>query len=44
MVQLAPSWSRYQAQPKQIYRELRERAANTSRLVTLAARLGVRIR
>jgi transcriptional regulator with XRE-family HTH domain len=44
MVGLAPSWSRFQAQPKQIYRELRERAANTPRLVTLAARLGVRIR
>jgi hypothetical protein len=44
MVHLAPSWSRFQAQPKQIHRELSERAANTPRPVTLAARLGVRIR
>jgi transcriptional regulator with XRE-family HTH domain len=44
MVRIAPSWARFQAQPKQIYRELRDRAANTERLVTLAARLGLRIR
>jgi transcriptional regulator with XRE-family HTH domain len=44
MVRVAPSWSRYQAQPKQIYRELRERAANTPRLVTLAEQLSVRLR
>jgi transcriptional regulator with XRE-family HTH domain len=44
MVRVAPSWARFQNQPKQIYRELRDRAANTPRLVTLAARLGLRIR
>jgi transcriptional regulator with XRE-family HTH domain len=44
MVRIAPSWARFQTQPKQIYRELRDRAANTERLVTLAARLGLRIR
>jgi hypothetical protein len=44
IVRVAPSWARYQTQPKQIYRELRDRAANTPRLVTLAARLGLRIR
>ncbi|MHA6629844.1 helix-turn-helix domain-containing protein [Pseudonocardia sichuanensis] len=44
MVRAAPSWARFQTQPQQIYRELRDRAANTDRLVTLAARLGLRIR
>lgn len=44
MVRLAPSWSRFQASPKQIYRELRERAANTPRLLALAGQLGVQLR
>jgi transcriptional regulator with XRE-family HTH domain len=38
---LAPEWMRYQAFPKAIVRELRERAVRTSAVHALAARLGV---
>lgn len=41
MERLAPDWTRYQAQPKQIVRELRQRAANPPRLTALAQRMGV---
>lgn len=44
MTRMAPSWSRYQTQPRQIYRELRERAANTPRLRALAEQLGIQLR
>lgn len=37
---MAPSWIRYQTQPKQIVRELRTRSANPT-LTDLARRLGV---
>lgn len=38
---LAPAWVRYQSQPRQIVRELRERAGNPPRLTALAQRMGV---
>lgn len=41
METLAPTWIRYQSQPKQIVRELRGRAANSPRLTELARRLGL---
>ena len=41
MEHLAPDWTRYQAQPRQIVRELRERAGNPPRLTALAQRMGV---
>ncbi len=41
MEQLAPAWTRYQAQPRQIVRELRKRAGNPPRLTALAQRMGV---
>ncbi len=41
MENLAPTWTRYQAQPRQIIRELREQSANLPRLTELARRLGV---
>jgi transcriptional regulator with XRE-family HTH domain len=41
MEQLAPSWTKYQTQPRQIVRELRERAGNPPRLTDLARRMGV---
>jgi transcriptional regulator with XRE-family HTH domain len=41
MESLAPSWMRFQAQPRQIVRELRERAASAPRLTDLAKRMGL---
>ncbi len=41
MEHLAPDWTRYQAQPRQIVRELRERAGNPPRSTALAQRMGV---
>ena len=41
MEHLAPAWMRYQTQPRQIVRELRERAANPARLTDLAQRMGL---
>lgn len=41
METLAPNWTAHQSQPRQIVRELRERAANPPRLTDLARRLGV---
>lgn len=41
MEQLAPAWMRYQTQPRQIVRELRERAAYPPRLTDLARRMGL---
>lgn len=41
MERLAPTWTRYQAQPRQIVRELRERASHPPRLTDLARRIGV---
>lgn len=41
MESLAPEWMRYQSEPRQIVRELRERAANPPRLTALATRIGV---
>jgi transcriptional regulator with XRE-family HTH domain len=38
---LAPDWVRYQTQPRQIVRELRERAGSPPRLTALAQRMGV---
>lgn len=41
MEALAPSWMRYQAQPRQIVLELRHRATNPPRLTDLAKRMGM---
>lgn len=41
MADMAPSWAAYQEQPRSIYRELRERAANPPRLVELGRKLRV---
>ena len=41
MEQIAPAWTRFQVQPREIVRELRERAAPPL-LAELAERLGVR--
>lgn len=41
MERLAPQWTRYQGQPKQIVRELRERAIRPPRLTELARRMGL---
>jgi len=41
MEQIAPAWTRFQGQPREIVRELRERAA-PSMLLELAARMGIR--
>lgn len=41
MEQLAPQWTRYQGQPKQIVRELRERASRPPKLTELAQRMGL---
>jgi transcriptional regulator with XRE-family HTH domain len=41
MEHLAPDWTGYQTQPRQIVRELRERAGNPPRLTALAQRMGV---
>lgn len=41
MEQLAPSWTRYQTQPRQIVQELRERAGTPPRLTDLVRRMGV---
>ena len=41
MEAFAPQWIQYQDQPKQIVRELRQRAANPRRLTALARRMGV---
>lgn len=41
MERLAPDWTRYQTQPRQVVRELHGRAGNPPRLTALAQRLGV---
>jgi transcriptional regulator with XRE-family HTH domain len=41
MERIAPTWTRYQTQPRQIVHELRERAANPRHLTNLAWRLGL---
>ena len=41
MESLAPDWTRFQTQPRQIVRELRDRAGHPPRLTDLAHRMGV---
>ena len=41
MERIAPTWTRYQSQARQIVHELRERAANPRHLTNLAWRLGI---
>ncbi|HZG91344.1 MAG TPA: helix-turn-helix transcriptional regulator [Pseudonocardia sp.] len=41
MVTMAPAWTRYQEQPKMIYRELRERVSHPPRLARVGRKLGV---
>lgn len=43
MADMAPSWAAYQDQPKSIYRELRERAANPPQLLELGRKLKVSV-
>jgi hypothetical protein len=37
----SPAWTRFQTQPRQIVRELRERAGRPPRLTDLAQRMGL---